>query len=301
MRRALIIPLMLAAAGCTQSFDERPFLITSPRVLAIRAEPADAKPSERITLDALVVTESGPAQVSAARWAFCMKNRSLADNNPVDVSCLQDGEHLRAVPDDGADPLANSALVPADSCRIFGSETPPPQPGEPPVRPVDPDVTGGYYQPVRLVVPAPEVSSFGRVRVQCALALAPADVVQAFRDRYVRNNNPVVSSFAASDGATTVRAGATVELVAAYDAATAERYVLFDAQARNLVDRTEALEVAWYATTGVMGTDVSTAGATDVRTQWTAPAQPGSAHLWAVIRDERGGIGWRALTLEVTP
>lgn len=301
MRRALFISSLLLCAGCTQSFDERPFLISGARVLAVRSEPADAKPSERVTLDALVVDPSGPAPVSSTRWAFCMKNRALADNNPVDVSCLQDAEFIRPVPDDGADPIATGALIPADSCLVFGSETPPPQPGEPPVRPVDPDVTGGYYQPVRLNVSAPEASAFGRVRVQCALALAPSDVVQSFRDRYVANSNPTLGGFALADGAAQVRAGATVTLVASYDAAVAERYVLFDAQARNLTERTEALEVAWYATAGLLATDISRASGSDVRTQWTAPPQPGTAHLWAVIRDERGGIGWRALTLEVVP
>ena len=32
---------------------------------------------------------------------------------------------------------------------------------------------------------------------------------------------------------------------------------------------------------------------------WTAPSQPGTVHLWIVLRDERGGAGWKSFVVDV--
>jgi hypothetical protein len=82
-----------------------------------------------------------------------------------------------------------------------------------------------------------------------------------------------------------------------------ERYLDYDREKRELVVRREALRVAWYGTAG--GYDAERTGVSDQapagssKNGWTAPAQPGSVTLWAVLRDSRGGVGFRQLTVNV--
>jgi hypothetical protein len=39
--------------------------------------------------------------------------------------------------------------------------------------------------------------------------------------------------------------------------------------------------------------------ATDTQVTFTAPSVPGTLRAWVVLRDERGGVGWRAFSLDV--
>lgn len=82
-----------------------------------------------------------------------------------------------------------------------------------------------------------------------------------------------------------------------------ERYVDLDRQRGELVVRREALRVAWYATAGVYDderTGVSEGErASGSKNGWQAPSKPGSATLWAVLRDSRGGVGFRQVTVSV--
>lgn len=82
-----------------------------------------------------------------------------------------------------------------------------------------------------------------------------------------------------------------------------ERYLDYDRQRGELRVRTEALRVAWYATTGNYD-DARTGVADDERASsskngWTAPAAAGPAVIWAVLRDSRGGVGFRAVNVLV--
>jgi hypothetical protein len=70
--------------------------------------------------------------------------------------------------------------------------------GQPAGAPVDPDPTGGYYQPVRLEVPAaggaPISYVIGATRITCGVAGATADVSTQFTQEYRSNTNPAVAS-----------------------------------------------------------------------------------------------------------
>jgi len=69
------------------------------------------------------------------------------------------------------------------------------QPGEPPLRPHDADVTGGYYQPVRAVATLDGDTlspGIGLTRITCDLANAPFDIVVEFQARYHANHNPTL-------------------------------------------------------------------------------------------------------------
>ena len=76
--------------------------------------------------------------------------------------------------------------------------------GQTPGRPVDPDPTGGYYQPVRLIAPKEggDLVGVGETRLACGLAGATPDVLEAFQGRYHANINPAVASLGVVGGAT---------------------------------------------------------------------------------------------------
>jgi hypothetical protein len=86
--------------------------------------------------------------------------KPLSENGPVHPACVTD-----QLPSMGPPETTVTAPIPADARRLFGPESPPRSGSEPPVRPRDPDSTGGYYQPVRAVLGQSVV--IGLVRIIC--------------------------------------------------------------------------------------------------------------------------------------
>jgi hypothetical protein len=82
-----------------------------------------------------------------------------------------------------------------------------------------------------------------------------------------------------------------------------EAYVYFDLVSRGLVDRREAMRVSWYANAGVFADDRT--GRTEAEMEvtsdntWTAPNESRVVTLWVVLRDSRGGLGWKAYRVTV--
>ncbi len=63
------------------------------------------------------------------------------------------------------------------------------------------------------------------------------------------------------------------------------------------------MRVSWVATGGAFDDDTTGRAPTDATPYtddgWTAPSTPGTVHVWAVLRDDRGGIGWRSYVIDV--
>jgi hypothetical protein len=63
------------------------------------------------------------------------------------------------------------------------------------------------------------------------------------------------------------------------------------------------MDIAWYATAGSFDDDRTGRASNETTNSspntWHAPAQPGRAHLWVVLRDDRGGVGWSDYTIDV--
>ena len=276
---------LLLVAACTSPLDQRLAIVREPRVLAITSEPAEAKPGATVAYTALVASPAGPL-AGAAMWALCTAPKPPTEDNAVADPCIDDPGALVAV-----DPTA--ATIPANACMQFGPDVPPGG-----FRPRDPDPTGGYYQPVRAAVSGADLA-FGFTRITCNLPGAPPDVAHAYQTMYVANANPTVQVTAPSDAA----AGSEVTLTASWPAAAAESYLYFDPQRQQLVTRREAMRVSWYATGGALPVDASAVGeadpATSVSTTWRAPARPGPATLWIVLRDSRGGLAAQAVAVTV--
>jgi hypothetical protein len=201
-----------------------------------------------------------------------------------------------------------TAATPSDACMRFGPDI-----GNAEYRPRDPDITSGYYQPIRLTLPAQfgEAIAFASHRIGCGLANAPIDVVREFRNRYVANSNPPAPMLARADGgpADQARVGEQVELIASWPQDAAEPYLGFDAASAQLRDRRESLRVSWYASAGRFCSDATGApepepGQTpeaDTGNCWEAPVEPGPVAMWLVLRDSRGGAAVREVSWEILP
>jgi hypothetical protein len=300
MKKLALVALCVVAAACKPDFGERESFVDRTQVLALRIDPPEAKPGEAVTTSLLVVSKDGPVDAPAASWAFCATPKLLTENGSVSAACLADG----VVPIGDARGGVSAAL-PAGGCFDFGPET---QSAD--VRPRDPDVTGGFFLPIRARVADAQggaaLTAFGFARIACNLANAPADLAARFRDEYKRNTNPRLAPIEArleGGGVVALDAvprGARVTLRAAWRPDDAESYVLFDIVNQAIVTHRESLRVSWFTTAGSFERDRSGRGEDELESftenTWTAPDDARRSHLSFVLRDSRGGTSFATLT-----
>ena len=281
--------------------------MNQPRVLAVRAEPAEVRPGETARYTALVATVTGSVADDGSGYAFCFQPRRLEERNGVAPECLEPaGSQVSAL--EGA-----AGIVPVDICSRFGSVPPPSEPDQPPFRPVDPDVTGGYYLPVRVQLDGHLGDStefaFGFQRIRCDLEGAPFDVAREFARTYEANQNPAIASFRLDHevlpAAVHVRSGQAVRITVAWRSESVETYPFFDPLQVELRDRLESMAISWFATGGTFTrarSEVAEEQADaqlEVANVWTAPDGPAEIWLGVVVRDARGGVDWRSARVAV--
>jgi hypothetical protein len=353
-------PLVLATAlglatACKPDLTDKLTLVDGPRIVAIRSERtadggpdaqsmvAEAAPKAEVTLKALLVDPSGTAQSAAIDWAFCNQPKPLAELGTVSPLCLQtQGAWFT----DLGVGIQVSGPLPDIACREFGPSVPVAQPGQPAGRPVDPDTTGGYYQPARLWAPQDNLLAIGETRLLCGLAGGSASQNTQYSKQYLPNTNPEIAALVAQASATLFPDGAdagTPNVVHAGDSPSlevswaacplvsdppgcgdgvcgpdpndctgdcpaqpctgAEEYLNLEISTTTLVIQREGIHVAWYATAGSFEDDSTGRDGSDTTTSsdnvWHAPAQPGTVHLWVVLQDDRGGVGWEGYTIAV--
>lgn len=316
--RAGALVAALAAAACRPDLGDPPSLIAEPRILAVRSEPAEVQPDRAVAYQVLIAAPDGAGTAAGAaapdvRWGFCTDPAPLSSNNVVNDGCLTTAA---ALPGTGP---AVEATIPLDACSTFGPTPPAPLPGQPPRRPHDADVTGGYYQPVRALATLdgdPLSPGIGLTRITCDLPDAPFDVVSEFRRRYRANTNPTLTGVAAlgPDGAALASPGTAalpalpprtaVTLRASWTADSAEPFPVFDPASRTLVDHREAIRVSWFASAGALASDRTGRGEAETETfaddVWTTP-DAGPAYLWVVVRDSRGGLAFAGYAVTIAP
>ena len=303
---------LVGSAACFPNLDDAPFLVRTPRILAVRAEPAEIRPGQTARYTALLATATGSVADHRVEYAFCLQPRVLEERNGVAPECLDPtgGQFIRL--------SGRSGVVPIDICARFGSVPPPSEPEQPPFRPVDPDGTGGYYLPVR-VTPGTgasrggeaerfEDTAFGFQRIRCDLQGAPFDVAREFARTYADNQNPAIEALqvgGSSSGPVRVARGETVDVRVVWSAASAEPYRFFDPVAVQIRDRVEAMAVSWFATGGSYTRSRSrveearSPAQRSVDNRWTAPDAGGDVWMGVVVRDARGGVDWRSTWVSV--
>ncbi len=295
MRRAFIMVVLVA--GCRPDLGQPGSLVTEPRVLAVRGEPAEVRPKEDVDYTVLLAGPGGTEAAPALDWAFCTAPKPVNENNAVAVGCL--GE--QSITPIATGVAAAKGNIPYDACQRFGPDPPPQETGKPMLRPRDPDVTGGFYQPVR--VRRDMITVFALERITCNLASAGAEIAIDFAQRYHANKNPKLLPLVFSTDR--IQAGQPVTLTTGWTPESAETYPLFDAAEQRLIDQREALRVSWFSTGGSFEQERTGRGETEMETAtqnvWNAPAEPGPAHLWVVLRDSRGGADFAAYDVTVVP
>jgi hypothetical protein len=295
-RVILLLPLLLGAA-CVPDLSSDDARVTVPRILAVRAEPAEAEPGSSVMFTALVAGPQGSVEGPPIAWSFCEAPKPLTEDNVVSTACL-DAKALLAV-GNGA---SVTATTPGNGCSLFG---PDPPPGA--VRPRDPDATGGYYQPLRADLPGWD-PTFALARIRCNLANASAASAMAFANAYVPNENPKLLPLATSAAGIPVsldalKPGARVDLVASWPPPSAETYAYYDPAFDAVGIKREALSVAWYASSGTLDRESTGRAEDDPATSssnsWTAPTTGGTTYLWIVLRDNRGGVDFETYEARV--
>jgi len=327
--------LLTAVSACVPDLDTDESLVASPRVLAVTAEPAEARPGQPVRYRALVADASGTIGDAAPSWFHCLARKPLAELGPVSPACLR-GDSGKLAPL-GEGPSVMGSL-PTEACALFGPNPPPPVMDQPPGRPVDPDESGGYKLPLMVGLGALQVTLYEQ-RITCGLAGVSPDVSVAYATRYHANQNPSLSGLGvvepdgslrplaegaplevavnsevtleaswpvcpASDvcgdgvcGPDETRTTCAADCMAQLGCGGQERYVDFDREDRVLTVRAESLRLAWFNTRGSYQNERTGVGADEAlsasRNIWRAPAEPGPATLWVVLRDGRGGVGHR--------
>ena len=340
MKRANIgaMVLLVLLAACKPQVGPPISLISGPAILAVKGEPAEVDPKAAdptVHYEALAVDMGGrvPAPnadiTSPLLWSICNRPKPPTESNSVSAACLDEN----ALPGTAGDsPDTYSAPAPLDSCTLFGPQIPQSPEGQPPIRPRDPDVTGGYYLPVRLSLSVPDglrragmatqdsVIGFQLQRIYCGLANAPGQYVYQYGKDYTPNQNPVIASLtlqqpgadpvevppiSAGGAAFPVAAGQTVSLTVSWPAESVENYPAWDVLTRTLPNHYEAMRVSWYATAGSFEHDITGRSESEFETlfaenTWT-PGAPGPVHLWVVLHDSRGGTDFAGYDFDVTP
>ncbi|MBX3272991.1 MAG: hypothetical protein KF729_22200 [Sandaracinaceae bacterium] len=185
--------LGLGALACVPDVEIDESRLGAPRLLAVRAEPPEVAPGQVQRYVGLFAGADGVLDAAPLDWAYCLARKPLAELGPVSGACLEvEGDAIAPI---GVG-LAVEGALPRESCRLFGPEPPPTVPGEPIGRPVDPDVTGGYTQPLRLLVPdgAEIRPSLFEVRIACGLFGATQAESVAYTQRYRRNTAPGIEA-----------------------------------------------------------------------------------------------------------
>ena len=218
---------------------------------------------------------------------------------------------------------------PQNACELFGPDSPPPTPGQPSARPTDPDTTGGFYLPVR----TRSDGGSGRPRSSASRASRAASRRRsslAFSSGYRANTNPAVSTLSRRRRRTAAprpsrrtrrppapalarlagragrRCASRGRRARGTDACGgAETYLYIDPTSKQIATRRESMVASWYATAGTFDEDRSGRDETD-RPPMRPTAGPRRrrrvpCHLWVVLRDARGGVGWASYTVDVEP
>jgi hypothetical protein len=303
----------VAPAACKPGVGQPAYLVTDYALLAVRGEPAEAKPGATVSYDFLLASPGGTVASAEAEWEICQTPKPPSESNAVSSACT-------GAPDAGAANAGQTftAPIPGKACQLFGPIAPPPVLGQPAVRPRDADGTGGYYLPVHVWLPSLPgggLSGFALERISCNLANAPSSAIADYNNRYQPNVDPAVDHVDLVDGGghrlsldagpQPVATSTAITIEATLGAGSAEMFPVFNQASQAVEDQQESLSLSWFVTGGSFEHDRTGVAAGDPATttsnRWTAPIEPGIVHLWLVLRDSRGGAAFKSYQIEVAP
>ncbi len=290
MKRLYVLPLLLAACGGQQL--AQGYEIDRLRILAVRAEPAEPGPGDVVTFEALVVHPD--LAIESVVWFGCLAVDAGTYGCELDEDLFEEFEDLDPDNPPSDDELADlyERLVEAG---LLGVE-----PGFAPTYTVPDDLLDTLTEEQRAegmnlmltvtATVAPTDRDFddtldaeiGFKRVPISLGETP-------------NQNPDIASLSLDgqelldDTVLEVERCACYDLEANLTAESIEDYVYVNSDQVS-EDRTEEPYFTWYMTAGTPDIPFSLHpyGIT-----WQASTSEDEVSLWVVVRDRRGGMGWR--------
>jgi len=198
MRSTLTLTLTVSCVvGCVPTFDDNLPLIDKPTLLAVQVEPAEVAPGKDVQLSALVGTPKLNSVAPKLSWGLCIARKPLTELGPFNPVCIHAPSQAPKDLIDLGTGAAVTATLPKDACRLFGPSLPEPMNGEPAGRPVDPDPTGGFYQPVSVTLLESGVTSMGSVRIYCPPSGLDQEQAVAFNSQYRNNQSPSLDALSA--------------------------------------------------------------------------------------------------------
>jgi hypothetical protein len=192
----MAILTLLELAACATALTDPTPLVNDARVLAVSLDPAEAAAGDPVSLTALYADASGQLDAATVDWSFCLARKPLAELGPVAESCLDPASADLGAMGTG---LQVEGTIPEDACSVFGPNPPTSTDGSSGARPVDPDVTGGYYQPL-VGFPEDGDVTLAAERVRCGLANVTQETYAAWNASYHSNTSPEVASVTADAG-----------------------------------------------------------------------------------------------------
>jgi hypothetical protein len=206
VRAAVALAAGGLSVGCKPNLDETVSIVTVPTMLAVQIDPAEINPMAppvTVTIKSLFAGPTGDISGAPISWAYCNARKPLAELGPVNNECLQASGSWFVPVGTGVDVVSDAGL-PAAACNQFGPDVPMVVAGQTPGRPVDPDSTGGYYQPARYIAPGASGDTLGiaEERIACGLSQGTPDQLGQFGAQYHYNANPSVQSLSIVGGST---------------------------------------------------------------------------------------------------
>lgn len=279
---------LLACTSCVIGSDKYPrprdlpqsWLVDRPRLLAVRADPAEASPGETVTFSALLPDPT--STIATVLWLACPFVEDAESDAPPQCEIDTDLD------------LETASIEELAAAGLIGVE-----PGFPPTYTVPEDVLEGVEDPAE--------GSYVTIQVTGLPELSLDDTaidfnaVEAGYKRLVvseattPNHNPDLAYFTVEGQR--VSPGSMVELdphqtyeigvVLADDAVEDYQYVNSDGISE---DRTEEPYVTWYATSGTIVQLWSLHP--HLHTDWVSGGFATTGSWYAVVRDRRGGMAW---------
>ncbi len=280
--------------GCSDNLPAQSF-IDKLRVLAIQAEPATVAPRQSTTLQTLTIG------ATSYLWLACRTDPGATSTTPCGFTELG----RRALP------APCGATVDGTLCTLGHDATAS-------VTPTAALLDAGELLVTYVAADSDAAACYLGTLAHGGLPTDPDHCVIAYKRVGVStatNRNPSLASFSftLADGAAEPLDG-TAEVAIPTKSATLHATRSDDAS--EIVDgHYEALSLSWFTDGGAIdggrstfdpdGCTTQSACATQVpvveaTTKWKTKA-PGTVHFWAVLRDDRGGVGWRSGSLSVTP
>ncbi len=288
-RTWLLLPLL---GGCVINSEKWPrprdlapaWLVDRPRLLALQAEPPEARPGDVVTFSALLAQPPGAEEDLVTVWLACPLGE--------DVGCATDLGEVGTT----TDPYALADL------GVIGFE-----PGLPPVYVVPLDLLDELSPEARIegLQVLVQSTSLPAELLEDPEALEDLDfsVVEAGYKRLVvsealtPNHNPRVGGYTVDgevvpEGAVVhLDPGQVYEVGVQLPEDAVEDYVFVNSEGIE-EQRVEEPYVAWFASGGDLLESVTLFPYLEA--SWTSPAAPGATGAWyAVLRDRRGGMAWK--------